>query len=100
MIGVYAEDDRKMKEVMKSTGNVAYRACDENARDRIEQAEASGRLSIKEDNLIDLNRTTLIDQIINIIAKETMNNRVARQLQLLNEIHSCKRITGETPAEF
>lgn len=44
MDDVYAEDYNKMKDFVKSVGYFLYRACDEPARDKIEQAESSGLL--------------------------------------------------------
>lgn len=47
----------------------------------------------------DQHQKVLINKIINVIAKQTMKNRVARPVQLLNESHCYKRSTGLAPAD-
>lgn len=57
-----------------------YRACDERAGGRKEQAEISGLLDLKGDDIHDKDLIGLVDWIIGIIAKGSMIYRVARRV--------------------
>lgn len=89
-----------MKGSLRNAGYAIYRACDEQAKDRLEQAETSGILTLKGNDTEDPNRTHLVQTIIDLISKESINDKVARQVQLLADIQNCKRRTGEPPSDF
>lgn len=90
----------KLKYELRNAGFKIYRRCDEQARDILDEARSNGSLNLKGNNEEDPTRTKLVDQIIKLIATESIPERITRKVALLNEISSCVRSEGETPSSF
>lgn len=73
----------KMKGALKNAGYNLYRNCDNQARERLEQAETNGMLCLKGDEIKDPNCTKIVEKKTKITAKEIHNDKVFRQVEPL-----------------
>lgn len=87
MTGQFAVDDRKMKGTVKNAGYIMYMSCDDQVRDRLVQAESNLVINLKGDDTANLDRVVLVDEIITIIAHESVNDMICRQVGLLSSIY-------------
>lgn len=69
---------------------MAYLASDDDAKEQLRTEETQKRLSLKGYRS-DSQRLTLIYRIVETIAHETPVEKVPREVNLLKEIHQCKR---------
>lgn len=98
-MGQYAVSSKR-KGSLLNTGFSVYRRCNEQARDIIGQAVADGTNDLKGYSVKDPKRTKLIEQIINLIAKDIVYERNGRKVEILSAIHSCERNEEETSSDF
>lgn len=99
MIKPYSNKE-KTKIWLINVGFKIYKRCDERARDILDEARASGNLTLKGDDVNDQLRTKLVEQIIELIATESIPEKTNRKFPLLNDISLCIRTERETPASF
>lgn len=99
MVNEYAAIDVKGKALQRTAGHLIYLSCDSTAREQLEQNINSGTISLKfsED---DRDRSLMISNILNIIAKDTPEDMVKREVDALTKIHSCERKPAETPSQY
>lgn len=99
MINGCAEVDTKHKAILRSAGHLVYMACDGLSKELLKQKENSGKLNM-DGETEDKNRSKLMESIIETIAKDTPNEAVMREVELLSNIQLCQRNNTETVPEF
>ena len=99
MLIMFAEVDTKSKAMVNGAGPLVYRACDDYAQQIIQSAETSASINLKGSKN-DPTREALVEQIINIIAKDSTTELMRMEVELLNNIQTCVRRTGESPHMF
>lgn len=77
MMESYSTHD-KLKLELENAGYKIYRRCDEQARYILDEARSSGQLDLKGDNDKYPNSSKLFEQIINLIATESIPEKTSR----------------------
>lgn len=99
MINGCAEVDTKHKALLKSSGHIIYMACDEMAKELLKQKQKGGMLNMDGEK-DDENRSKMVEVIIDTIARDTPNEAVVREVDLLSNIQQCQRSGTETVPDF
>ena len=99
MIRKFGESDNKYKPLLYCIGHIIYMGCDENAQEVLARAEKSGAVNL-EGRDDDITQQGIVQEIINIIAKDTPSERVRREVELLSNIQTCVRSELQTPEQF
>lgn len=76
---------------LANAGYKIYIKCDEQARDILDDATHSGNLDLRGEKDKDPHRTNLVEQIIKIVATESVREKKSRKVSPLNDISSCIR---------
>lgn len=66
----FLEQDKRMKEVLNNAEYAVYSACNECARNRIEQAETNSMIDLSGDDQDESPLKMLIGKVIDVIAKK------------------------------
>lgn len=74
-------------------------ACDGTARDLLRKAENSSELNLDSDE-DDENKSDVVEAILKILAMDGPTEKIRRQVDLLTNIQSCTRRTGETTTHY
>lgn len=90
MISGCAEVNNKYKAFLRSAGHMIYMACDDMTKEMLKQSEKSDMLDLDGDASDSIGKA-LIETIIGIIAKDTPNEAVIREVQFLSDIQTCER---------
>lgn len=85
MLNMFAEVDTKSRATLNGAGPLIYTSCDDFAQQMIQSAEKSGIVCVKG-NRNDPTREDLVEQIVNIIAKDSPTELMRMEVQLLNDI--------------
>lgn len=99
MINNCAIVDTKHRAILASIGHNIYLACDKIARELLKQAEKTGRLNMDGDES-DPTRVNLVTAILDIVAKDTPNEAVMREVDLLSAIQKCQRSNTESAPDY
>ena len=99
MVFMFSEVDTKSKAILKGAGHLIYMACDDCAQQMLRSAEKTGSLTLKGD-VNDPTREMLVEDIINVIAKDSPTEIVRMEVDLLTDIHTCVRNRKESPHNF
>lgn len=99
MLRVMAASDPKANARLRSVGLMLYLAADDDAKETIKQAETEGQFVLKGSDE-DPDRTELVEALLTLIATETPTEKVQREVEMLNEIQTCKRRPSETADVF
>lgn len=94
--------DTRSKGMMSALGITLYHAVDEAYRSKLDRAIAAGTLKLKPDadDTPKKVQQAAIETIIEIVAKDSVTDSIRRLVQMMRDIYTCKRKTGETPAAF
>lgn len=82
--------DTKHKAILESIGHNIYLSCDKIPRELLKPAEKSCKLDMHGDKE-DPTREILVGTILEVISKDTPNETVMREVDLLSAIQNCQR---------
>lgn len=94
IIRSFAKAHPKAKARLETMGLILYLACDDEAKPKIRAKEAQKLLYLKGDKS-DRLRSDLILRLVETISYETPHEKVQMEVNLLNNIHQCKRCVSD-----
>lgn len=101
MINGWAEVDSKHNVILRSSGNLIFMSYDDLAKELLMQKEKAGVLNMDMDGgPNDKTRTSLIEAIIDSVAKDTPNEAVTREFNILSDTKLFQKGGTETVHEF
>lgn len=93
--------DNKAKGIAACLGLTLYRSLPIGTKEQVKQSIRSGEIILTPgDESGSKGQLTIIKKILDIIAKDTAVDRIARMVRLNTQVHQCVRKTGETIKEF
>lgn len=91
--------DPKFKGMLCAVGQLIFMACDETTQDLLQKAGNSGLLCLDGSEDVP-KRSKLTEQTLKVIAKESETDHIKKEVELLSEIPTVQRNTGETPSKY
>ena len=95
--------DKRAKGILSALGLTLYNALDQVFSTQVEQSIAAGEINLEgDDNEVENanKQINIVTSIIELVAKDSPTDGIRRLVQMMREVFSCTRKTGESPALF